>query len=130
MGESLDMTWLKEKISKMLIRLLSKVSCVLRAQREPPNPDTVRRIVVFQMSGIGDLLLITPALRALNQLYPLAKINIITYKLKNAEFLFRFPYIRNGCEFSLFDIELKRIWSPSFWQTLKKPVRFIKSPLD
>lgn len=121
---------MKEHIIKILIRLLLKVSCVLRGQRTSPNPDTVRRIVVFQMSGIGDLLLITPALRAIHHIYPLAKIDIITYNLKNAEFLFRFPYIRDGCEFALFDIELKRMWRPSFWQTLKKPVRFIKSPLD
>ena len=122
---------MKENILKMLIRLLSKVSCALRGRREPPNPNTVRRIVVFQMSGIGDLLLITPALRALHRIYPLASIDIITYKLKNAEFLFRFPYIESGCEFRLFNIELKRICSLSFWRMLEKPIRFMKKkPTD
>ena len=122
---------MKENILKMLIRLLSKGSCALRGRRELPDPDTVRRVVVLQMSGIGDMLLITPAFRALHRIYPLASIDIITYKLKNAELLFRFPYIRGGCEFPLFDIELKRMWSPSFWRMLWKPVRFIKKePTD
>jgi len=122
---------MKENISKILIYLLSKVSNALRTQRKPPSPDTVSRIVVLQMSGIGDLLLITPALRALHRIYPGAKIDIITYKLKNAEFLFRFPYIRNGCEFRLFDMELKRVWRPSFWQMLGKPINFMKKePTD
>jgi hypothetical protein len=93
---------MKKNILKMLIRLLSKVSHALRVQRKALSPpDTVRRIVVLHMSGIGDLLLITAALRAIHHIYPLAKIDIITYKLKNAEFLFRFPYIKNGCEFPL-----------------------------
>jgi len=45
---------MKENILKMLIRLLSKGSCALRGRRELPDPDTVRRVVVLQMSGIGD----------------------------------------------------------------------------
>ncbi|MBN2516671.1 MAG: glycosyltransferase family 9 protein [Deltaproteobacteria bacterium] len=118
---------MKENITKILIWLLSKGSQAVRSQRKPPDPDTVRRIVVLQMSGIGDLLLITPALRALHRMYPLAKIDIITYKLSNADFLFRFPYIGGGFEFPLFNLELKSFWRPSFWQSLRKPLHFVNN---
>ncbi len=115
----------------VLIRLLSALSQIARGRRSPPVPESVRRIVVFQMSGVGDLLLITPALRALHRLYPMATIDIVTYSVQIAAFLFRFPYAGEGCEFPLFDLELRRIGSVPFWRTLMKPVRFMrKTPVD
>jgi hypothetical protein len=62
-----------------LIRLLSLLGHVVRGGKSPPNPLSVRRIVVCQMSGVGDLLFATPALRALHTLYPAAGIDVITY---------------------------------------------------
>ena len=116
---------------RVLIRLLSALSQIVRGRRPPPVPETVRRIVVFQMSGVGDLLLITPALRALHRLYPMATIDIVTYSIKNAAFLFRLPYVREGCEFPLFDLELRRIGSVPFRRALRKPIRFMrKTPVD
>ena len=55
----------------------------------------------------------------------------MTYCLKNAAFLFRFPYVQEGCEFPLFDLELRRIGTERFWRGLKKPIRFMwKAPVD
>src|SRR5712692_2182764 len=110
----------------VLIQLLSALSQIARGWMPPPVPESVRRIVVFQMSGVGDLLLITPALRALHRLYPMAAIDIVTYSVKNAAFLFRFPYVGEGCEFPLFDLELRRIGSVPFWRALMKPIRFMR----
>lgn len=115
----------------MIIRLLSMLSRVVRGRKPSPAPESVRRIVAFQMSGVGDLLLITPALRALHRVYPRATIDIVTYSVRNAAFLFRFPYVGEGCEFPLFDLELRRMWSASFWRALMKPIRFMrKTPAD
>ena len=114
-----------------LIRLLSLGAGALRGRRSPPAPASVRRIVVLQMSGVGDLLLITPALRALRKLYPEARIDLITYKLGNAAFLFRLPNMGRGCEFPLFDLEVNRAWTPSFWRGLARPIRFLRQePCD
>ncbi len=116
---------------RWLIRLLSLGAERLRRRRPPPPPASVRRIVILQMSGVGDLLLITPALRALRRLYPEARIDLITYQLGNAAFLLRVPKMGRGCEFPLFDLELKRVWTPSFWRDLAKPVRFLRQePCD
>jgi heptosyltransferase-1 len=121
----------KDRFVRWLVRLLSALSQIMRGRRPPPVPESVRRIVVFQMSGVGDLLLITPALRALHHLYPSARIDIVTYSLPNAGFLFRFPYVGEGCEFPLFDLELRRIGSMPFWRSLKKTIRFMrKKPID
>lgn len=119
------------RMARALIRLLSFVSQTARGLREPPPPEEVSRIVVLQMSGIGDLILITPALRALRRLYPRAHIDLITYSLSNAAFLFRLPAVRQGCEFPLFDLELKRAWTRGFWLALERPVQFTRQePCD
>ncbi len=122
---------MKDRSVRRLIRLLSALSQIMRGWRTPPVPESVRRIVAFQMSGVGDLLLITPALRALHGLYPMATIDIVTYSVKNAAFLFRFPYVGKGCEFPLFDLELRRMGSVPFWRALMKPIRFMRrEPVD
>ncbi|TAJ07297.1 MAG: glycosyltransferase family 9 protein [Nitrospirae bacterium] len=122
---------MKELLVRTLIRLCSSVAQAVRGWRALPDPRSVHRIVVLQMSGVGDLLLITPALRALHRLYPEARIDLITYKLENAVFLFRLPYMRRGCEFPLFELELRRIWTPAFWLGLDRPIRFLRQePCD
>lgn len=122
---------MKEAGLRLLIRLLAFAAALGRGRRPPPDPATVRRIVVLQMSGIGDLLLITPALRALHRLYPGARIDLITYKLAHAAFLLRLPYMGRGCEFPLFDLRLKRLWSSRFWRDLNRPIAFLREePCD
>lgn len=121
----------RARAARALIRLLSFTSQAARGLREPPPPEEVSRIVVLQMSGIGDLILITPALRSLRRLYPRAHIDLITVSLANAAFLFRLPAVRQGCEFPLFDLELKRAWTRGFWRALARPVRFTRQePCD
>jgi len=122
---------MKETVLRVLIRLLSWSAQTLRGKREPPEPGAVRRIVVLQMSGVGDLLLITPALRALHRLYPEAQVDLITYRLTNAGFLYRFPYLRQGAEFPLFKLELKHAWRPGFWRRLRTPMGLLRQePCD
>jgi ADP-heptose:LPS heptosyltransferase len=78
------------------------------------------------MSGIGDLLLITPALRALHKMYPAASFDIITYNLDHASFLFRQPYVNAGIVFPLFDLELKNLWRPNFWCRFLRTVQTVR----
>ena len=113
------------------IRLVSAAAHFGRGLRNPPDPETVGRIVVFQMSGVGDLLLTTPALRALHRLYPHARIDVMTYRLGAGAFLFRLPYVGRGCECPLFDLELKRCWTPAFRRAWADPIRFLHDePVD
>lgn len=120
-----------EKVVLAVMAILNVAVRVRRGRRNPPGPDSVRRIVVLQMSGIGDLLLITPALRALHRLYPGARIDLVTQKLAHAALLLRLPYVGRGCEFPLFDLRLKRLWSPGFWRELDEPIAFLREePCD
>lgn len=122
---------MKEAALRFCMRLLAMAVALRRGRRLPPEPATVRRIVVLQMSGVGDLVLVTPALRALHRLYPEAKIDLITHKLDHASFLFRFPYVRRGCGFPLFELELKRAATAAFWRGLARPIRFLREePCD
>lgn len=121
----------KHAFLRTLIRTLSALASVVRGPQALPDPDTVRRIVVLQMSGVGDLLLITPALRALRHLYPHARIDLLTRRLDNAAGLFRLPNMGSGSEFALFDLEFRHLWTPSFWRTLGGAVRFLRQePCD
>ena len=117
--------------ARVLARALAASSRTARARVTPPAPDGVRRIVVLQMSGVGDLLLITPALRALHRRYPGARIDLVTYRLANAPFVFRLPYAGRGCEFPLFDLRLRDVWRASFRRALRGPVAFARAePTD
>lgn len=118
-----------EALAAALIRTLSTVVGTAKAGRTVPDPRSVRRIVVCQMSGVGDLLFMTPALRALHALYPAAGIDVITYNPSHAAFLFRLPYVRQHCRFRLFDIRLGRFWTSSFRKALEEPIRFLRDPV-
>lgn len=121
----------KSLFLRTLISTLSALASVARGPHALPDSDTVRRIVVLQMSGVGDLLLITPALRALRQRYPHARIDLLTRRLDNAAGLFRLPHMGKGHEFALFDLELRRLWTPFFWRTLGRAIRFLRQePCD
>ena len=59
-------------------------------------------------------------------MFPATTFDIITYNLNHASFLFRFPYIREGIRFPLFDLELKNIWHPGFWRPFHNALRRIR----
>ncbi|MFL5628637.1 MAG: glycosyltransferase family 9 protein, partial [Ktedonobacteraceae bacterium] len=46
-------------------------------QTQPIKLESDARILVIKMAGIGDLLLATPALRALRETYPQARIDLL-----------------------------------------------------
>ncbi|MBU4305395.1 MAG: glycosyltransferase family 9 protein [Candidatus Omnitrophica bacterium] len=61
---------------------------------------TYARILVINLGGIGDMLLSTPALRSLRQLYPEARISMLTTK-KAGEIVKDLPYIDRVYTFEL-----------------------------
>jgi len=117
---------LKNKVTIFLIRALSSTARLFRNAIHRPAPAYAQRIAVLQMSGIGDLLLITPALRALHQMYPSAQLDVITYNLDHASFLFRLPYVEEGIVFPIFDLELKHFWRTSFWRSFSSTARTVR----
>jgi ADP-heptose:LPS heptosyltransferase len=41
-------------------------------------PQNIASVLVIQLAGLGDMVLATPAMRALKQLYPAASISLLT----------------------------------------------------
>ena len=83
-----------DKIQKLLDRYFGiPLVCSLglpRASRH--NIDTFKRILFIQISAIGDVILLTPALRAIRKQFPHARLTMVTSPI-NQQLLQNCPYI-------------------------------------
>ncbi|HIE25769.1 TPA: glycosyltransferase family 9 protein [Candidatus Poribacteria bacterium] len=83
-----------DKIQKLLDRYFGiPLVCSLglsRAQRL--KTDTFKRILLIQISAIGDVILLTPALRAIRKRFPHARLTMVTSPI-NQQLLKNCPYI-------------------------------------
>lgn len=82
---------IRENLIYLLLRIIKKFD-----KRETSlryfNPDEVRSILVVSSTAIGDTLLATPAIRAIRERYPKAKI-IAHFNVKNMELFENNPHI-------------------------------------
>lgn len=70
----------------------------------------VRRIALWQFSGIGDMLLATPAIRALGAAWPQAEIHVWCSHPEAAEWLRRFPNVGDIHAMPVFDFDARTLW--------------------
>lgn len=67
-----------------------------------------QRILVLKLGGVGDVLLITPALRSLRRKFPKATINLVTQRY-SSEIIKKLPYTDNFIYFPPIYISLRMI---------------------
>lgn len=76
-------------------------------------PKKVSHIALWQLGGVGDMLLATPVIQALNQKYPDAKIDVWCSHPQFADFLTRFPHVCIKPGFSVYDFDARTLWRKS-----------------
>jgi len=67
------------------------------------------RIALWQFGGLGDMLLATPVIRALQQAWPEADIHIWCSHPQFAEFLLRFPNVKHVHAFPVYDFDTRTL---------------------
>ena len=96
-----------------------------------PAPGTIRRIVVFHFGGVGDMILTTPALRALAKHYPNAKISFVGSHINHFQFLTRFPFIEDLKVFNIYPLDIRGVFHAGLWRSIAEIVRYLRrEPID
>ena len=74
-----------------------------------PDKGQITSIALWQFGGLGDMLLATPVVEALQKAYPQAEIRIWCSHPPFAEFLKRFPKVKGICEFSVYGFDSRTL---------------------
>jgi len=73
------------------------------------HEETVQRIAIWQFGGVGDMLLATPVIRALEKAYPDAEIHIWCSDPPFAQFLHRFSQVKSIHPFPIYDFDSRTL---------------------
>lgn len=117
---------LKHSILAHAIGAMARVTRRLRGERPVPAPGSVRRIVLMHFGGIGDMVLITPALNALACHYPGARISVIGSNRNHCSFLLNSPCVDEIRIFNIYALDSRGIASPSFWRAISGIVAWLR----
>ena len=79
------------------------------AGRLPADKGEITRIALWQFGGVGDMLLATPAILALQKAYPHAALHVWCSDPLFAEFLKRFPSVQGVYPFSVYDFDSRTL---------------------
>ncbi len=90
-------------------------------------PEDVSKIAVLQFGGIGDLLITTGGLAALNKKFPDAKITLFTSSKGNAAILGRMDFLGEVVPFDIFSLDMRGLLKPGFWREFKKPLNALRA---
>lgn len=107
--------------------VLSVIGSIARRRTSLPSPQEVRRIAVIQFGGIGDMVIITAALRELANAYPNARISIVCSHQGNGAFLTNFPFVEDVVSFDIYALDVTKIFKKGFWAELLTMVRHLRS---
>ena len=83
--------WVKEKVLRFLMISMSLLSSFDLGKEL--DKDSIRKILLIQFGGLGDMLLITPAIKSIIKTFPQAKISILGFSEYNSNFLLNFPNV-------------------------------------
>jgi len=98
------MAGLKIWLLRLLMRrMVARMPCV---SDKPENPS---RIALWQFGGVGDMLLVTPVIRALEKAYPDVNVHIWCSDPRFAEFLQRFPCVQEIHCFHVYDFDSRTL---------------------
>lgn len=117
---------LKNSILTHVTGAITQVTRRFRGQRPVPAPGSVRRIVLMHFGGIGDMVLITPALNALACHYPGARISIIGSNRNHCSFLLNVPCVDEIRIFNIYALDSRGIASLSFWRAISGIVAWLR----
>ena len=88
------------------------------------NEIHINRILIIQFGGIGDMVLITPAIRALIENYPEATISILGFSRYNSDFLLKYPSIIDIKVLNIYALDMRNVLKVKAW------CNFIHTVLD
>lgn len=105
----MELSWQRRIVSKVV-----SFCCLLKRKREVPA--TVNKILVVQWDYLGDMVVSTPALRALRDIFPMATINLLTSpQIKNyiegCPFVNNIIYLQNPLHIGKNAFSFKKIFS-------------------
>lgn len=110
---------------------MSVICSFAHGKKHAPKNEKIERIVVFHFGGIGDIILTTPALRALANKNKKVKISFICSNLSNSMFLTKFPFISDVRAFNVYALDFKEVLKFFFWRELRSIIRYLHSkPID
>lgn len=93
-------------MKQWLLRLLMRRMTISRHSATPQN---IRNIALWQFGGVGDMLLTTAVIRALEKAYPEANIHFWCSNPLFAGFLRRFPQVKNIHAFPVYDFDSRTL---------------------
>jgi ADP-heptose:LPS heptosyltransferase len=118
---------LKFAILRQAMWALGVIGARARRLKSPPAPGAVHRIAVLQFGGIGDMVLITAALRELARAYPHARISVVCSDRGNAAFLSRFPFVDEVRAFNIYAMDARAVSTGRFWTESFAMARWLRS---
>lgn len=118
---------LKFVILKLIMWTLSISVSAFRRKYKHPDPLLTREIVVFQFGGIGDMIIMTAALRELSKRFKNAKISIICSVFDNGSYLKNYPFVKDLSTFSIYALDSKKILNIDFWRELYRTIKHLRA---
>jgi len=114
-------------ILKQIMWLVSIICTLDQRKKHLPRIDEVRTIAVFHFGGIGDMIVTTPAIRALANKYRKAKITFICSNLNHCMFFKEFPFILDLKAFNVYALDSEALFRFSFWRELRDIIKYLRS---
>ena len=84
------------------------------------------KILLIQFGGLGDMILITPAIRALSNRYPNASISILGFREYNCRFLLNYKNVNEIKEFNIYDLDIRQILKPRVFKSFFKITKHLR----
>ncbi|MDI6839381.1 MAG: glycosyltransferase family 9 protein [bacterium] len=88
--------FMRQKLNSLYLflrgKILNTLSIFLTKQSKAPHPNEIKRILLIRIDRIGDVVLSTPALRALRERFPISHISILVSP-KTQDLLLQSPYV-------------------------------------
>jgi len=106
---------------------LSIFVSTLRRKHKHPDPQFTKEIVVFQFGGIGDMIIMTAALRALSRRFQNANISIVCSVFDHGKFLIKYRFVKELKTFNIYALDSKGILNIDFWKQVCRMVKYLRS---
>jgi len=113
--------FLKEKFIQGILLLMAFVE-----GRRTRALTSVDKVLLFRFGGIGDMILITPVIKALENNYPNAGVYVVCSDKIKAEFLMRYPNVKEVKAFDLYSIDTRTILKGKPRKEFLRMLRYIR----
>jgi len=86
------------------------------------NEISIHKILLIQFGGIGDMVLITPAIRMLIDNYPKAKISVLGFSKRNCSFLLNYPQVSDIKTLNIYALDMRNVLKREAWRNFIRTV--------